>query len=133
MTTPELMWWMEWVQMAVSVVGTLFSVLVVRHAHQDWHDAKAAGAAISEQANEIARERLITGWFLLWISVFLTVSGVYALILIDSTTLTVDVLGQGPLWLQAYVLRGVWRVSVLAFAFVRWSTRERIRRELQLR
>jgi hypothetical protein len=116
----------------VSFLTVIFAGLVLVGAWHDWQDAKAAGVAITEQANEMARERLVTGLFLFWMATCLLVSGVYSIILLETSPLVEEWAAPANrgIAVQAFMLRSFWRVSVLGFAFVRWSTRERIRREL---
>jgi hypothetical protein len=118
--------------LSVSFLTVIFAGLVLVGAWHDWQDAKAAGVAITEQANEMARERLVTGLFLFWMATCLLVSGVYSIILLETSPLVEEWAAPANrgIAVQAFMLRSFWRVSVLGFAFVRWSTRERIRREL---
>jgi hypothetical protein len=130
--TPNVMFVLECLQLGISLAAFGLSLLVLRGAWSDWQDAKAAGEGITAQANEIARERLITAMFLAWIAMFLAISGFYAVALVRSSTITAHWFGTEWLQTQALVLRVIWRSSVLGFAFVRWSVRERIRRPLEL-
>lgn len=117
----------------VSFLALVFATLVLGGAYRDWQDARAAGVTITDQASEIAKERVVTGFFLFWMAACLSLSSVYSMVLLRNTALWADtealLAKYAAVQLQAFVLRAVWRISVLGFAFVRWSTRERIRRE----
>ena len=132
MTAHAMFFW-EVLQFAVSLIGLVLSVLVAKGAWQDWREARDAGDNLSEHAQEMAKERLITGLFLLWMASCLALSSVYALALSETLSAMAQVFGRTHIQVQALALRVVWRASVTAFAFVRWSTREHIRRELNLK
>jgi hypothetical protein len=78
------MQWLEIGTLFVSIAATIFASLALVGAWHDWQDAKAVGTAITDQANEIARERLVTGVFLFWMAVCLLLSGVYSIILLET-------------------------------------------------
>ena len=128
MVDAQLWWNLELAQVVVSFAALLLSMMVVRGAWQDLIATTTAGLFVSRTAILIARERLLTSAFLLWIAAFLAVVSIYGVLLVP---VFVDEVHAG-VRLQAYVLRAVWRVSVFGFAFARWSTRESIRRELHL-
>ena len=132
---PELLWRLELAQVLISLAGLVVSGMVLRDAWRDDVDVRTVQVTrtglVSRTAVRIARERLITAAFLFWIALFLFVVGVYSLLLIPQYILVTGTVKMS-LQVQAYLLRGMWRISVFLFAFVRWSTRERIRRELHL-
>ena len=129
--SPDTMRLLETGALFVSVLGVVFSTLVLIGAWEDWQDAKAAVATITHEATEIAKERLVTGVFLFWMSICLFVSGVYSMILFETASAMITQWSKhANVAAQAFALRSFWRLGVFGFAFVRWSTRERIRRQL---
>lgn len=133
MTHDVILAW-ESAQLVISVLGLALSIVIVHDAWCDRREAEHAGARdlVSSQAIDIAKERVVAGWFLLFMSTCLVLSSIYAVVLVDALTVASQMFGQEHVQIQAVWLRVVWRLGVTGFAFVRWSTRERIRRELKL-
>lgn len=122
----------EIAQLVISTVGLVLSIAIVRDARRDRIDAELAGELISADALDMAKERLIAAIFLCVMSAFLMVSSLYAIALVDVLASASDKLGLKNIQIQSVILRVGWRAGVTGFAYVRWVTRERIRRKLKL-
>lgn len=126
---------LEAIQILLSAVILFFALVVLRDAMRDLADAKGAqldGSPITQSAVDIAKERVIIAGFVTWVSVFMFSAGIYSFILSSTVAETAPWFGQMGLQYQAFMMRIGWRMSVLAFIFVRWRTRGRIRREANL-